>query len=139
MLRERLADDASRTDGGVDYHETDSSGDADLPRTNAGTELPEVRFVDRFATGDDVFYAVREENGTRLYRVTGETTIARSLLAYDVVIHETTGDACVTTPSYNEQYGTIDLYHHMAGRKASFRADRILDEPVITLAEVDRV
>jgi len=27
----------------------------------------------------------------------------------------------------------------MAGREASFRADRILDEPVITLAEANRV
>jgi len=27
----------------------------------------------------------------------------------------------------------------MGGREASFRADRILDEPVITLAEVNRV
>jgi len=40
---------------------------------------------------------------------------------------------------YDEQYETIDLYHHMGGRKASFRADRILDEPVITLAEANRV
>lgn len=124
--------------GASDWKQS-ATDDADLPRTNAGTALPELRFADRFGDGDDVFYAVTEENCVRLYRVTGETTIARSLLAYDAVIYETTADGSVTTASYNEQYGTIDLYHHMAGREASFRADRILDEPVITLAEVDRV
>ena len=125
-------------DGGT-CHEPTPTADADLPRTNAGTPLPELRFVDRFATDDDMFYAVTEENGTRLYRVTGETTIVRGLLAHDAVIHEPAGDGAVTTPAYNEQYGTIDLYHHMGGREASLRADRILDEPVITLAEVERV
>jgi len=35
-----------------------------------------------------VFYAVTEENGVRLYRVTGEmTTIVRGLLAHDAVIY----------------------------------------------------
>ena len=126
------------TDGGT-CHEPKPADNPDLPRTNAGTPLPELRFVDRFATDDDVFYAVTEENGVRLYRVTGETTIVRGLLAHDAVIHETAGDGAVTTPAYNEQYGTIDLYHHMGGREASLRADRILDEPVITLAEGDRV
>lgn len=130
---------ALETDGGAVCHEPTPADDADLPRTSAGTPLPELRFVDRFATGDDVFYAVTEENGVRLYRVTGETTIVRGLLAHDAVIHETADDGCVTTPSYNDKYGTIDLSHHMGGREASFRADRILDEPVITLAEVDRV
>ena len=124
--------------GASDWKQAVTDGD-DLPRTNAGTPLPELRFVDRFGDGDDVFYAVTEENGVRLYRVTGETTIVRGLLAHDAVIHEPAGDGSVTTPSYNAQYGTIDLYHHMGGREASLRADRILDEPVITLAEVDRV
>jgi len=86
-----------------------------------------------------VYYAVTEENGVRLYRVTGDTTIVRGLLAYDAVIHAGDGSLSITTPPYNEQYETIDLYHHMGGRKASFRADRILDEPVITLAEANRV
>lgn len=129
-------------DGGVGYHGSDSTDDTDLSRANPDaddTTLPEIRFVDRFTNGTDVFYAAREENGVRLYRVTGKTTIARSLLAHDAVIHDTAGDACITTPSYEERYKTIDLNHHMAGRKASIRADRILDEPVITLAEVDRV
>jgi len=131
--------DATRTDGGVDCHELTPSDDADLPRTNAETQLPEIRFVDRFESDDDVYYAVTEENGVRLYRVTGDTTIVRGLLAYDAVIHAGDGSPSITTPSYNEQYETIDLYHHMGGRKASFRADRILDEPVITLAEANRV
>jgi len=131
--------DATRTDGGIVCHESTPAEDADLPRTNAGTPLPELRFVDRFENGDDVFYAVTEENGVRLYRVTGEMTIVRGLLAHDAVIYRGTGSPSITTASYDERYETIDLYHHMAGREASFRADRILDEPVITLAEVNRV
>lgn len=126
------------TDGGTCY-EPEPVEDIKLSRTNIGTALPKIRFVDRFETGDDVFYAVRRENGVRLYRVTGKTTIVRGLLAYDAVIHEATDNPCLTTPSYNEKYHTIDLNHHMAGRTASFRADRILDKPVITLAEVNRV
>jgi len=64
-----------------------------------------------------VYYAVTEENGVRLYRVTGDTTIVRGLLAYDAVIHAGDGSPSITTPSYNEQYETIDLYHPWAAGK----------------------
>jgi hypothetical protein len=96
--------------------------------------LPRVRFVDRFARDGEVFYAQTVENGVRLYRVTGETEIARSLMVHDAVIH----DGAIVEPSYSSQYNTIDLYHHMGGREASIRADKFLDEPVVALEVVPR-
>lgn len=98
-------------------------------------ELPRIRFVDRFMNGDDVIYAQTRESGVRLFRVTGETEIARSIMVQDAVIH----DGSIVRPSYEPRYRTIDLHHHQAGRQASIRADKILDEPVTTLEVVPRV
>jgi len=87
---------------------------------------------------DDVYYAVTED-GVRLYcRVTGNTTIVRGLLAYDAVIHAGGGSRVSRRPRTTSSTRRSTCIT-MGGRKASFRADRILDEPVITLAEANRV
>lgn len=101
----------------------------------ADTYAPRLRFIDRFSDGEDVFYGEAEENGVRLYRVTGTVDVARALLSHDAVIH----DQAIVVPEYTEQYHTVDLLHHMAGRRASIRVDKTLDEPMVTLEEIDRV
>ncbi|WP_226043455.1 hypothetical protein [Natrinema sp. DC36] len=98
-------------------------------------DLPDIRFVDRFAHDGDVFYASRTENRTELYRVTGTVDLARALLQQEAVIHDETICRC----HYEDRYGTVDLQHHMAGRVASIRVDAVLDEPAIALEEVDRL
>lgn len=97
--------------------------------------LPSIRFVDRFRTDDDVFYAESRENGVQLYRVTGTTENARALVNHDAVIH----NDWIVSAEYESMYGTIDLYHHRSGRKASIAAPKHLEEPVVTLEEVPRV
>lgn len=99
-------------------------------------DLPEVRFVDRFVHDGDVFYASRTEDRTELYRVTGTVDMARALLVQEAVIYDETICRLI---QYEDLYGTVDLYHHMAGRVASIRVDAVLDEPAICLEEVDRL
>jgi len=78
--------DATRTDGGVDCHELTPSDDADLPRTNAETQLP--RFVSSTASSDDddVLRRHRRERRAAVPRH-GRHDDRPRLLAYDAVIH----------------------------------------------------
>ena len=98
-------------------------------------ELPTLRFVDRFESDGNVFYAEEIESHITLWKVTGEVEVGRAILNHDAVIY----NECIVRPEYHDQYGTVDLYHDHAGRKGSVRVDRVLDEPVQTLEEVDRL
>lgn len=98
-------------------------------------KLPQLRFVDRFETEDNIIYAEEIESRINLWRVTGEVDTARGILTHDAVIYNDS----IVRPEYTERFKTVDLYHDYAGRKASLKVDRVLDNPVITLEEAKRI
>jgi len=98
------------------------SDDADLPRTNAGTQLPEIRFVDRFERRRRAGRRHRRERRAAVPRHRRHDDRPR-LLAYDGRSSTQATAARVSRRPRTTSATRRSTCITMGGRKASFRAD----------------
>jgi len=120
-----------RTDGGIVCHESTPVRRRRSATNQRRHALRASLLPIASENGDDVFYAVTEEGGV----LTGSPamTIVRAPRARRGHLPRH-WHCSITTASYDERYETIDLYPHGRSRGVVPGRDRILDEPVITLA-----